>query len=77
MLPCVVVWPGLAAGFDKDAEAVEGLLRMGFGFVEVGAPPRDFMTSLICIQIYLCMCLSAQTYVFLSVVPGMCRQNRR
>lgn len=27
---------GLAAGFDKDAEAVDGLLRMGFGFVEVG-----------------------------------------
>lgn len=29
---------GLAAGFDKDAEAVEGLLGMGFGFVEIGAP---------------------------------------
>ena len=28
---------GLAAGFDKDAEAVEGLLGMGFGFVEIGA----------------------------------------
>lgn len=28
---------GLAAGFDKDAEGVEGLLGMGFGFVEVGA----------------------------------------
>ncbi|PJK31009.1 quinone-dependent dihydroorotate dehydrogenase [Minwuia thermotolerans] len=27
---------GLAAGFDKDAEAVDGLLRMGFGFIEVG-----------------------------------------
>lgn len=27
---------GLAAGFDKDAEAVEGLLGMGFGFVEIG-----------------------------------------
>ncbi len=28
---------GLAAGFDKDAEAVEGLSRAGFGFVEVGS----------------------------------------
>src|SRR5271166_6546392 len=27
---------GLAAGFDKDAEAVEPMLRLGFGFVEVG-----------------------------------------
>ncbi|XP_057806043.1 dihydroorotate dehydrogenase (quinone), mitochondrial [Salvia miltiorrhiza] len=28
---------GLAAGFDKNAEAVEGLLALGFGFVEVGS----------------------------------------
>nr|CAD1840831.1 unnamed protein product [Ananas comosus var. bracteatus] len=28
---------GLAAGFDKNAEAVEGLLGLGFGFVEVGS----------------------------------------
>ena len=28
---------GLAAGFDKDAVAVDGLLDMGFGFVEVGS----------------------------------------
>ncbi|MCD7459993.1 Dihydroorotate dehydrogenase (fumarate) [Datura stramonium] len=27
----------LAAGFDKNAEAVEGLLGLGFGFVEVGS----------------------------------------
>ncbi|HAL41948.1 MAG TPA: quinone-dependent dihydroorotate dehydrogenase [Gammaproteobacteria bacterium] len=27
---------GLAAGLDKDAEAVEGLARCGFGFLEVG-----------------------------------------
>ena len=27
---------GVAAGFDKDAEAFESLLRMGFGHVEVG-----------------------------------------
>ncbi|EEF35606.1 dihydroorotate dehydrogenase (quinone), mitochondrial isoform X1 [Ricinus communis] len=28
---------GLAAGFDKNAEAVEGLLGLGFGSVEVGS----------------------------------------
>lgn len=28
---------GLAAGFDKNAEALRGLVRAGFGFVEVGA----------------------------------------
>jgi dihydroorotate dehydrogenase len=27
---------GLAAGFDKNAEVVEAMLRLGFGFVEVG-----------------------------------------
>ncbi|XP_061327752.1 dihydroorotate dehydrogenase (quinone), mitochondrial isoform X2 [Pezoporus flaviventris] len=27
---------GLAAGFDKHGEAVDGLYKMGFGFVEVG-----------------------------------------
>ncbi len=28
---------GLAAGFDKNAEAWRALLRMGFGFVEIGS----------------------------------------
>ncbi|KAK3744480.1 hypothetical protein QZH41_012893 [Actinostola sp. cb2023] len=28
---------GLAAGFDKNGIAVDGLLKMGFGFVEVGS----------------------------------------
>ncbi|ELR17447.1 dihydroorotate oxidase [Acanthamoeba castellanii str. Neff] len=28
---------GLAAGFDKNAEAMEGMLGMGFAFVEVGS----------------------------------------
>jgi len=28
---------GVAAGFDKDAEVVEPLLGLGFGFVEVGS----------------------------------------
>lgn len=27
---------GLAAGFDKDGEAIDPLLRAGFGFVEIG-----------------------------------------
>ena len=27
---------GLAAGFDKSAEAYNSLLKLGFGFVEVG-----------------------------------------
>ena len=28
---------GMAAGFDKNAECIDGLLDMGFGFVEVGS----------------------------------------
>ena len=28
---------GLAAGFDKDAEVADALLRSGFGFVEIGS----------------------------------------
>ncbi|KAL8195160.1 UNVERIFIED_CONTAM: hypothetical protein K2H54_047341 [Gekko kuhli] len=35
---------GLAAGFDKHGEAVDGLFRLGFGFVEVGSvtpQPQD------------------------------------
>ena len=28
---------GLAAGFDKNGEALAGLCKMGFGFVEVGS----------------------------------------
>lgn len=28
---------GLAAGFDKDGEAVKGLKKMGFGFIEIGS----------------------------------------
>lgn len=35
---------GLAAGFDKNGEGVDGLLKLGFGFVEVGSvtpQPQD------------------------------------
>lgn len=28
---------GIAAGFDKHAEAVDGLMDTGFGFVEIGS----------------------------------------
>lgn len=28
---------GLAAGFDKNAEAIEGLHEIGFGFIEIGS----------------------------------------
>ena len=28
---------GMAAGFDKHGEAMEGLFALGFGFVEVGS----------------------------------------
>ena len=28
---------GLAAGFDKHAQAMDGMLKFGFGFVEVGS----------------------------------------
>ncbi|CAI7846775.1 unnamed protein product [Closterium sp. NIES-54] len=41
---CIVLWNrafpnpvGLAAGFDKDGRAVDGLLGMGFGFMEIGS----------------------------------------
>jgi len=35
--PCpIVCLAGLAAGFDKHAEVMESMMRMGFGFVEVG-----------------------------------------
>ncbi|THH05831.1 hypothetical protein EW145_g4512 [Phellinidium pouzarii] len=37
---------GLAAGFDKNGEAVDGLFDLGFGWVEIGSPgnptPRVF-----------------------------------
>ena len=34
---------GIAAGFDKHAEGVEGLHKMGFGFVEIGSvTPSEF-----------------------------------
>lgn len=28
---------GIAAGFDKHAEAIDGLFNLGFGYVEVGS----------------------------------------
>lgn len=34
---------GMAAGFDKQAEAVVGLTNMGFGFVEIGTYKYKFI----------------------------------
>lgn len=28
---------GMAAGFDKDGDAIDGLFDLGFGYVEVGS----------------------------------------
>lgn len=66
------VYTGLAAGFDKDAEGVEGLLGMGFGFVEIGAillanvclchPVLSFHGRCNCsFQISLYVCVSRQS----------------
>ncbi|EJW83239.1 hypothetical protein WUBG_05849 [Wuchereria bancrofti] len=42
---------GLAAGFDKDAEAIKGLRESGFGFIEVGTvtplPQEDARDSVV------------------------------
>ncbi|KMS94262.1 hypothetical protein BVRB_023180, partial [Beta vulgaris subsp. vulgaris] len=32
---------GFAAGFDKNAEAIPGVLEMGMGFVEIGSVTGD------------------------------------
>lgn len=32
---------GIAAGFDKDGDAIQGLHRIGFGFVEIGSVCPD------------------------------------
>ena len=40
---------GLAAGFDKNAEAIPGIFDLGFGFVELGTVtpmPQKEMQSL-------------------------------
>lgn len=36
---------GLAAGFDKNADAVEGLLGMGFGFAELTLAQQELTFS--------------------------------
>lgn len=44
---------GLAAGFDKNAEAMEGLLDIGFGFVEIGSvtPEPQVGFSIHCVAV--------------------------
>lgn len=46
---------GMAAGFDKDAEAIDGLFDLGFGYVEVGSvtPEPQVGTSYQSIRILL------------------------
>ena len=45
--PCTVMglkFPnrvGLAAGFDKNGDCIEGLFQLGFGFLEVGTVTPD------------------------------------
>lgn len=41
---------GLAAGFDKHAEIIEPMMRMGFGFVEVGECWGGVGKGLVCPQ---------------------------
>lgn len=38
----------MAAGFDKDGEAIDGLFDLGFGYVEVGSvtPVSQVSTAL-------------------------------
>ena len=36
---------GLAAGFDKDGQAIEGLSKLGFGFIEVGSVSLSKVTQ--------------------------------
>lgn len=65
---------GLAAGFDKDADAVKGLLGLGFGFVEVGELPMLLATCVAAghvsvphvLPISLCVpcLLQAQSHLF-------------
>lgn len=40
---------GLAAGFDKGAEAVEGLLGLGLGFLEIGVPLSEQRAPFECV----------------------------
>lgn len=33
---------GLVVGFDKDGEGVRGLIKIGFGFIEIGSVILEF-----------------------------------
>lgn len=46
---------GIAAGFDKDAEAIDGLFDLGFGYVEVGSVTPE---PQVCVS-------NNQSYIFL------------
>ena len=36
---------GLAAGFDKDGQAINGLSKIGFGFIEIGSVTPEPQTG--------------------------------
>jgi dihydroorotate dehydrogenase len=36
----------MAAGFDKDGEAIDGLFDLGFGYVEIGSVTPEAQVSL-------------------------------
>ncbi|KIJ43926.1 hypothetical protein M422DRAFT_75500 [Sphaerobolus stellatus SS14] len=46
---------GLAAGFDKDGEAIDGLFDLGFGWVEVGSVTPKPQVVYAPIQVFDCL----------------------
>jgi hypothetical protein len=70
---------GLAAGFDKDAEAMDAMLGMGFGFVEVRCLPVPRCVCLcVCVRLCLsvcvrsCLCVCARAFMSLCVRVRVC-----
>lgn len=49
---------GLAAGFDKHAEAVDGLMDTGFGFVEIGSVTPEPQEGNDKPRMFRCFCFS-------------------
>lgn len=41
---------GIAAGFDKNGDAIEGLFDLGFGYVEIGSVTPEPQVRLLCAQ---------------------------
>ena len=53
---------GLAAGFDKDAEAINGLAEVGFGFVEVGSVTPKPQPGLSIIKVHILILRRPQNF---------------